>query len=86
MYALLKPGGQMIAYEHVRAIDRFTKLVQSVIMTVWPPLMGGCELTRPTGDWLLTAGKWESVDFHGPETEEPWVAVPHAAGILVKAK
>ena len=30
LYGLLKPGGRMIVYEHVRAVDQFSRLVQSM--------------------------------------------------------
>ena len=39
LYGLLKPGGRMIVYEHVRAADQFSRLVQSMSLNlVLPPL------------------------------------------------
>ena len=48
--------------------------------------MGGCELVRPTGDWLLTAGKWDTVDLKLAEQNDPWLAVPRVLGTLTKPK
>lgn len=48
--------------------------------------MGGCELIRPTSDWLLQAGKWDTVDLKLPEQDDPWRAVTHISGTLTKAK
>lgn len=33
LYGLLKPGGQLIVYEHVKSEDRISKLVQGMVFT-----------------------------------------------------
>ena len=48
--------------------------------------MGGCELIRPTGDWLLQAGVWDTVDLKLPEQDDPWLAITHVSGTLTKPK
>jgi len=48
--------------------------------------MDGCTLTRPTDEWLLQSGDWESVDIRAPANEGPWDTIPHAYGKLVKSK
>ena len=53
---------------------------------IWPYLMGNCHLDRPTGEYLLTAGKWDKVDLKSPRDEDPWLAIPHVWGTLVKAQ
>ena len=35
LYELLKPGGQMIVYEHVRSEDRVSKFVQGTFSGIW---------------------------------------------------
>lgn len=47
-------------------------------------MMGGCELTRTTGDTLRAAGQWGKVDL-ARCNDEPWhFVVPHISGVLTK--
>ncbi len=84
MYKLLKKGGQMIVYEHVRSDDFVSHVVQRVYNVLWPYGMGGCQLVRPTREYLIEAGKWEWMDLEGPSEEEGWSLFPHVQGRLVK--
>ncbi|KAG8526563.1 uncharacterized protein KY384_008764 [Bacidia gigantensis] len=86
MYRLLRPGGTMIVYEHVEAKDWLSRKVQGVYQIAWPWLMGGCSLVRPTADYLLSAGKWETVDLTSSAKEDPWLVIPRVSGKLIKAK
>ena len=62
IYRVLKPGGQLLFIEHVYAEHRPGRARwQRMFNPVWRACMGGCELTRPTGDWLMEAG-FELVD------------------------
>ena len=46
---VLRPGGQLRFYEHVRSRDVLFAGVQQVADLVWPHLMGGCHARRNTG-------------------------------------
>lgn len=88
LYALLKKGGSMIVFEHVKVDDRrgslLAKVLQKVYGVVWPHLMAGCELDRPTGEWLKEAGEWEKVELEGLKGEMGFETIPHVLGRLVK--
>ena len=52
---------------------------------VWPFAMGNCHLDRLTGQYLVAAGKWETLDVKGPQPEDAHLLLPRFAGRLVKA-
>jgi len=84
MYKLLKSGGQMLVYEHVKSDDFVSHLVQRLYSIVWPHAMGNCHLDRPTGKYLLEAGSWSVVELEMPKDEDNWSLFPHVTGRLVK--
>ena len=49
---------------------------------MWPLVIGGCQLNRPTVDLLLNAGTWEVIELNGDE--DPWSLFPRAWGRLRK--
>ncbi|MQA07540.1 MAG: methyltransferase domain-containing protein [Pseudonocardiaceae bacterium] len=53
---VLRPAGEFRFYEHVRAGSRVRAAEQLVLNTVWPRLMGGCQLRRRTGAAIEAAG------------------------------
>ena len=54
---VLRPGGELRFYEHVRSPSEAGRLVQRALdATVWPPLMGGCHLARDTAAAIAAAG------------------------------
>lgn len=67
LYTLLKPGGRLIAYEHVVALwktengSMVARVLQWMYMWIggWSFWMGGCNLDRDTGMILREAGKCE---------------------------
>jgi hypothetical protein len=92
MYNLLKPGGSILVFEHVGSDHPFANFVQT-LYTVggWRFIMDGCELNRPTGQYLLKSGKtagrngWKEVNLQNAPGEGWWSVVPHLVGKLVKA-
>ena len=51
---LLKPGGLLIFYEHVRSEEQFSADCQTFYTrTIWPSLFDGCCLDRPIGAWII---------------------------------
>ncbi|NJQ01229.1 class I SAM-dependent methyltransferase [Streptomyces zingiberis] len=54
---VLRPGGHLRFFEHVRAVTSGTRRVQRVLdATVWPLLCGGCHLGRDTVAAIRDAG------------------------------
>jgi ubiquinone/menaquinone biosynthesis C-methylase UbiE len=45
---VLRPGGQLRFYEHVRSRDPVFALSQAAADLLWPRLMGGCHVNRQT--------------------------------------
>ena len=45
---VLRPGGQLRFYEHVRSRDEIFARYQRVADVIWPRLMGGCHVERRT--------------------------------------
>lgn len=56
LYRVLRPGGRLLFLEHGHAPDPGVAVWQRRIEPVWKRLMGGCHLTRPVGDAIVTAG------------------------------
>ena len=46
--------------------------------------MGNCHLDRPTGEYLLAAGKWETLEVKGPQAEDAPLVFPRVRGRLIK--
>jgi ubiquinone/menaquinone biosynthesis C-methylase UbiE len=54
---VLRPGGELRFLEHVKAGNGvLLRLQQALDATVWPPLAGGCHLTRDTENAIKAAG------------------------------
>ncbi|SMY28170.1 unnamed protein product [Zymoseptoria tritici ST99CH_1A5] len=86
LYPLLKPGGKWLVYEHVKTKyqSEFVGYWQNIVNIIWPHFFNGCNITRPTDEWLLQAGEWESVDLRAGPGEGPYDTVPHVIGTLTK--
>ncbi|CAI4215282.1 unnamed protein product [Parascedosporium putredinis] len=83
---IFEGGGRWYVYEHVRAdgVGWWIRLYQGFLNLFWPFCIGGCQLTRPTRDWLLEAGPWSDVDLDR-RADEPWhQCLPHIMGTLTK--
>lgn len=52
----------------------------------WPHFFGGCDITRPTDEWLLRAGGWEEVKLGPAGGEGKYDTVPHVIGTLTKSR
>ncbi|KAM0700599.1 hypothetical protein Q7P35_012320 [Cladosporium inversicolor] len=86
LYPLLRSGGKWIVYEHVRTKwqGEFVGGWQRFINLIWPHFFGGCDICRPTDEWLLRAGEWEKVDLKPGVGEGKYDTLPHVVGTLTK--
>ncbi|KAI4245846.1 MAG: hypothetical protein LQ352_006509 [Teloschistes flavicans] len=85
MWRLLKPGGEMIVYEHVRSKDILTLGVQKIYQLVWPYVIGGCCMDRDIATTLRQAGEWAKVDLQLPTKADAFEILPRISGRLIKA-
>jgi len=85
MYKLLKPGGQLVLFEHVRSKDVITQIIQHIYTHGGWHALTGCNLNRPTESWLRQLGGWSSIELQGHPNETNIDVIPHAFGRLVKA-
>ncbi|MEW2386556.1 class I SAM-dependent methyltransferase [Micromonospora sp. NPDC047707] len=84
---VLRPGGQVRFFEHVRAQSPGLRRVQRVVdATVWPLVCGGCHTGRDTAAAIREAGFHitELDRFPFPETAVPLPATPHVLGTAVR--
>jgi SAM-dependent methyltransferase len=56
LFRVVRPGGELRFYEHVRAPTPALATVQRVIEPLWSRLGGGCHLTRQTEAAIAEAG------------------------------
>lgn len=92
MYPLLKSGGTILVFEHVASDYPLPHFAQTVYTnTLWRYMMDGCELNRPTGQYLFNSGKiegrkgWKQIELQNLPGEGWWSLLPHIVGKLVKA-
>lgn len=84
---VVRPGGELRFLEHVRADTTGLRRVQRVLdATIWPPLVGGCHVSRDTLSVIAGAGfiVTRSEAFQFPVTRIPVPASPHVWGIAVR--
>ena len=63
-----------------------TFIVAGTINLIWPHFFNGCDICRPTDEWLLQAGKWDKVELRAGVGEGKFDTVPHVLGTLTKAE
>jgi ubiquinone/menaquinone biosynthesis C-methylase UbiE len=89
LHRVLRPGGQLRFFEHVRADSPAMRRVQRVVdATVWPLLMGGCRTGRDTQTAITAAGfTLTSLEkFAFPETRVPSPAATHILGTAERSR
>jgi ubiquinone/menaquinone biosynthesis C-methylase UbiE len=67
---VLRPGGQLLFLEHVRANSRFLAACQDVLFRPWRGFAGGCYCNRPTADLMRACGFVVAAD------ESTWRGMP----------
>ena len=57
LFRVVRPGGEVRLFEHVRASSAVLQRVQAGLdATIWPRLAGGCHTSRDPVEALMTAG------------------------------
>ena len=60
---VLRPGGQVRFYEHVRSAHRVVAFAEDVVTPLWARIAGGCHPNRDPAASLIGAG-FDVVDLH----------------------
>ena len=87
LHRVLRPGGRLYYWEHVRAEGRRLARVQRLLdATFWPAVGAGCHTARDTGASIAGAGfDLERVErFAFPESRLPTPTSPHLLGTAVR--
>jgi SAM-dependent methyltransferase len=83
LYRVIRPGGQLRFFEHVRADRPAHARVQRLADAVWPLLAGGCHTSRDTLGAITAAGfrlgSYRRIRI--PDSRLPWPSAPHAVGV-----
>ncbi len=81
-YRVIRPGGELRFYEHIRSASPRLASAQRVVDVVWPHVAGGCHAGRATLDAIEAAGF--TIEHARRFTFRPSVATtpasPHAIG------
>jgi len=83
---ILKPGGQLLFYEHVQSHRADVAWWQGVWTPIWKTAFGGCRLDRPTHLWIQEWKGWSESRVWGKEDEPEEHLFWHQAGRCVRAE
>jgi ubiquinone/menaquinone biosynthesis C-methylase UbiE len=84
-HRVLRPGGQLRFYEHVRSRDVLFAGFQQAADLVWPRLMGGCHVHRQTRAAIAQVFTIETCrGFRFPSDAFYWPVAPRILGIARK--
>lgn len=84
LFRVIRPGGELRFYEHVRAgTPGLTRIQELLDATLWPILAGGCHTSRDTAADIAEAGfELERLDrFRFPDLRIPMPTSPHILGV-----
>lgn len=81
---LLKPGGQLLIYEHVLSPRSDVAWWQKLWTPLWRVVFDGCCLDRPTHLWIQDINSWESQELWGKDAEDEENLWWHQVGRFVK--
>ncbi|KAG0696368.1 hypothetical protein DFH29DRAFT_836942 [Suillus ampliporus] len=84
---VLKPGGQVLFYEHVLSDRKDVVWWQRFWTPLWSTVFDGCHLDRPSHRWIEDVGGWVPGEggIRGKEGEIEEHLFWHRVGRLVKA-
>lgn len=82
---VLKPGGQLLFYEHVRSAHRLLAAAEDLLTPLWSRLAGGCHPNRDTAALIVRAGlAVQSLDRFGFAALPGNPPLAHVLGVAVK--
>ena len=81
---VLKPGGQLLFYEHVLSPREDVAWWQRLWTPMWSTAFDGCCLDRPTHLWVKDLDVWESEELWGKADEDEENLWWHQVGKFVK--
>jgi SAM-dependent methyltransferase len=83
-FSTLRPGGDLVAYEHVRSRRRLLGFLEDAVTPVWARFTGGCHPNRDTVAAVRAAG----FDVHEVERFRfsPARGVPATEHVIVRAR
>jgi ubiquinone/menaquinone biosynthesis C-methylase UbiE len=87
IFRVVKPGGQLRFFEHVRAPTRGRRRIQRALdATIHPLLAGGCHCGRDTSTAIERAGfAIERLDrLDGSDTQLPFPTAPQILGVAIR--
>ena len=88
MHRVLRPGGRLYFWEHVRAEGAgFARVQRLLDRTVWPAVGGGCHTARDTAAAIAAGGfTLERVErFRFPESRVPSPTAPQILGTALRS-
>ncbi len=86
MHRVVRPGGELRFYEHVRSSDPRAARWQDRLDVVWPRLFGGCHTSRDTAAVIAASG-WSidrQRDFSFAQGRGPNPVAPHVIGRAIR--
>ncbi|MFA1544099.1 class I SAM-dependent methyltransferase [Actinomadura monticuli] len=83
---VLRPGGELRYYEHVRGATPGKVRFQRYVDVVWPLFAAGCHVSRPTAEWIAGSGFTVRSErrFDFPSSGRGNPASPHVLGVAVR--
>jgi hypothetical protein len=80
---VIRPGGELLFYEHVVSHSRWQARVQRAFdASFWPHVAGGCHLARDTTAAIEQAGFRIETFERFPYSPAPWLPPdPHIIGV-----
>lgn len=83
---VLKPGGLLLFYEHVRSTHRLLAAAEDLVTPLWSRLAGGCHPNRDTSAAIAAAGLTiRSLERFGFSVLPGNPPLAHVLGVAVKA-
>lgn len=82
---VLRPGGQVLFFEHVQNPQPHIAWWQAFWSPLWALAFDGCVLDRPTHLWIQQVGGWVSEEVTGVDGEDKEHLFWHRVGKYIKA-
>lgn len=88
LHRVLRPGGELRFYEHIRGDTRGEIRLQRAADLLWPFFAGGCHVSRPTIESIRTAGFviQHERNFTFPPGARGNPAAPHVIGVATRPR